>query len=220
MSLVRHASPPLAPSMARVATEIAARHADGVDRDAWFPTETVEALRAERLLSVLVPRALGGEGCSVGEVADLTRILAAACGSSAVVFATHQAQVECLVRHGRTAALQSFLGEVADEQLLLTSAVAEAGVGDDLGASVCALARAAGRYQLEKDDARGALRAARRRGARVLPPLSRQPDRRAGARALPAAGTGARAARQRRRHRVARRVGVPASTSRPRAPTT
>ncbi|HEX4493301.1 MAG TPA: acyl-CoA dehydrogenase family protein [Acidimicrobiia bacterium] len=148
---IRHATPPLAPVMARLAAEVAAPHADDVDRDARFPHEAVDALRAERLLSVLVPRDLGGAGCSVGEVAEMTRILAASCASTAVVFATHQAQVECLARHGRTAALQSFLAEVADEQLLLGSAVAEAGVGDDLGASVCALTRAGERFRLEKD---------------------------------------------------------------------
>jgi acyl-CoA dehydrogenase len=39
--------------------QIAAAHADTVDREARFPAEAMRAIRAERLLSLFVPAALG-----------------------------------------------------------------------------------------------------------------------------------------------------------------
>jgi acyl-CoA dehydrogenase len=48
-----------------VAAQVAAAHADAVDREARFPTEAVGSLRAERLMSILVPADLGGEGGSI-----------------------------------------------------------------------------------------------------------------------------------------------------------
>ncbi|MDQ1468465.1 MAG: acyl-CoA dehydrogenase [Actinomycetota bacterium] len=152
MSTVKHAAAAaLAPRVAQIASEIAAPLADEVDRDARFPVEAFEALRADRLLSLLVPRELGGADASVGEVAEMTRILAASCASTALIFATHHVQVACLVRHGRTPALQAFLAELADSQLLLSSVTTEVGVDDDIGSSICALTREAGRYRLEKE---------------------------------------------------------------------
>jgi acyl-CoA dehydrogenase len=150
VSAVKHAGVDFAPLASRVAIEVAAPLADEVDRDARFPAEAFEALRAERLLSVLVPAELGGADASVGEVAEMTRILAAACSSTALIFATHQVQVACLVRHGRTATLRAFLAELAERQLLLATATTEVGVADDIGASICALSREGGRYKLEK----------------------------------------------------------------------
>jgi acyl-CoA dehydrogenase len=150
MSAVKHAAVHFAPCVARIATDVVAPLADEVDRDARFPLEALEALRAERLLSVLAPSELGGSDARVGEVADMTRILASACSSTALIFAIHQVQVACLVRHGRTAALQSFLAEVADRQLLLSSVTTEVGVEDDADSSICALTREGGRFRFEK----------------------------------------------------------------------
>ncbi|MDQ1535479.1 MAG: acyl-CoA dehydrogenase, partial [Actinomycetota bacterium] len=147
MSAVKHAGVDFAPLASRVAIEVAAPLADEVDRDARFPAEAFEALRAERLLSVLVPAELGGADASVGEIAEMTRILSAACSSTGLIFATHQVQVACLVRHGRTATLRAFLAELAERQLLLATATTEIGVADDIGASICALSREGGRYK-------------------------------------------------------------------------
>ena len=46
----------------RIADEVAAPNADDVDREARFPVETIEALRARRALSAFVPSELGGGG--------------------------------------------------------------------------------------------------------------------------------------------------------------
>lgn len=74
---------------ARVAA-IASQHADAVDAEGRFPREAVDAMRAEKLLSIQIPADLGGEGASVTEIAELCSILGQACAASAMVFAMHQ----------------------------------------------------------------------------------------------------------------------------------
>ena len=52
-----------------IARDVAAAHADDVDRDGRFPAETIDALRAAGALSAPVPEALGGGGISLGTIA-------------------------------------------------------------------------------------------------------------------------------------------------------
>ena len=54
----------------KIADEVAAAHADEVDRDARFPREAVDALRAAGALSAQVPEELGGGGVSVPGIAS------------------------------------------------------------------------------------------------------------------------------------------------------
>ena len=55
---------------ARIATTISGPAAASVDRDARFPHESIAALRAARMLSVLVPRAHGGAGASITDASS------------------------------------------------------------------------------------------------------------------------------------------------------
>jgi len=136
----------------RVAVEVAAVHAEAVDREARFPREAVAALAAERLLGVMVPRPLGGEGATLAEVAEIAHLLGRHCGATAMVFAMHQIQVACLVRHGREAPFhRAFLSRLAVEQPLLASATSEAGPGGDLRSSLCAVERSGERIRLAKN---------------------------------------------------------------------
>jgi acyl-CoA dehydrogenase len=147
-------SPPQAADLARrvaaVASEFAAPAADGVDREARFPDETISALRSSRMLSALVPRELGGEGASLSEVGAATAALARGCASSAMVFAMHNLQVAMLARHCTSEHLRAYLCELVSEQHLLASATTEIGTGGDTRSSVCAVTTAGGRYSLEK----------------------------------------------------------------------
>ena len=85
---------------ARVAT-VAAAAADSVDVEARFPAEAVAAMKAERMLSALIPPSLGGYGWSITDVAETCTTLGASCSAAAMVFAMHQIQVACIVRHAR-----------------------------------------------------------------------------------------------------------------------
>ncbi|MFI5041292.1 MAG: acyl-CoA dehydrogenase family protein [Acidimicrobiales bacterium] len=135
---------------ARIAEEVAGPASADVDRDARFPHEALDALRAERLLGALVPTGLGGLGATIPDVAGATFELGKRCASSAMVFAMHHMQASCLVRHGRTPALEQYLSDLAARQLLLASATTEVGVGGDVRTSICALERSDGRFRLQK----------------------------------------------------------------------
>ena len=131
---------------------IAANHADAVDREARFPTEAFAAVRAERLLSLLVPVELGGEGASVSDVVDVCYALGRACASSGMVFAMHQIMVAILVRHARDSAWhQRMLRRLSAEQLLLASSTTEGTGGGDVRASACAVRLTGGSMSLEKN---------------------------------------------------------------------
>jgi acyl-CoA dehydrogenase len=136
---------------ARRVADVAARFADEVDRDARFPHEAVDALRAEDLLASLVPASLGGEDASLGDIAEATTVLGRACASTAMVFAMHQIQVACLVRHGGTPAIDAYLRNLATDGHLLASATSEVGIGGDVRSSSCAVVRAGDRVHLQKE---------------------------------------------------------------------
>ena len=127
--------------MKTIAAEIAARHADEVDREARFPHETIDALKEVGALSALVPAELGGRGESIAEVAAACFELGRKCGSAAMVFAMHQIQVACIVRHrGDSEWFANYLKELASAQRLIASATSEVGTGGDMSRSVAFLA--------------------------------------------------------------------------------
>lgn len=121
---------------------VAQAHADAVDREARFPTETFAALKSARLLGVMIPEQYGGEGLSIVQVADLCSALGQVCASSALVYAMHHIKTSSLVFHGPGSPWhESFMRRVAAEQLLLGSATTEGGIGGDLRNSICAVER-------------------------------------------------------------------------------
>ncbi|MGN6453118.1 MAG: acyl-CoA dehydrogenase family protein, partial [Steroidobacteraceae bacterium] len=87
------------PSRAKIVAAVAANHAVAVDSAARFPAESFQAVKAQRLLGIQVPRALGGEGVSIGDVADVCYQLGQSCGSTGMIFAMHQIKVACIMRH-------------------------------------------------------------------------------------------------------------------------
>jgi acyl-CoA dehydrogenase len=134
-----------------IGAEVAARHADAVDRDARFPHEAFAALKDAKLLGAMVPRDFGGLGTPLSEIASLCHTLGRFCSSTAMIYAMHQIQVACAVQHGQTTAWhRGFLERLASEQLLLASATTEAGVGGDVRSSVCAMDIADDRFRLSK----------------------------------------------------------------------
>ena len=136
--------------MARIADQVSGPAADEVDQQGRFPAETISALRAEALLSALVPRALGGMGASYAQVSEGLVAMGRQCASAAMVVAMHHIQVASLVRHGRNDLLRNYLVELVDRQYLLASATTEVGTGGDVGSSVCAVNVAEGSFRLEK----------------------------------------------------------------------
>ncbi len=125
---------------AEAVAAIAAKHADAVDREARFPREAFEALQAERLLGIMVPRELGGEAASISEIVDICYRLGQACSATAMIYAMHQSCLACLARHGRDDDWhQALLRRVAAEQLLLASSTTEGQAGGNVRSSAAAI---------------------------------------------------------------------------------
>ena len=137
---------------AEITAAAAAAHGDAVDRDARFPTEAFAAAREQRLLGVMVPVELGGDGASVSDVVDICYMLGQACASSAMIFAMHQIMVAILVRHARDSAWhQKMLQRLTAEQLLLASSTTENQTGGDVRHSACVVERTGERMRLVKN---------------------------------------------------------------------
>ena len=111
----------------------AAESAGAVDRDARFPQEAITSARSQRLLVVMVPHELGGEGASVSDIVDVCYMLGRACSATAMVYAMHQTKIACLVRHGRGSVWhERLLRRVGTDQLLLASSTTEGQAGGDV----------------------------------------------------------------------------------------
>jgi acyl-CoA dehydrogenase len=136
---------------AAAAATVAARHAAEVDSAPRFPAESFAAIKAQRLLGLLVPAELGGEGASVRAVADVCYRLGQACSSTAMIYAMHQVKVACLVRHGRgSEMIERLLRRLCAEQLLLASSTTEGKGGGNVRSSEAAVEHRDGRIHLER----------------------------------------------------------------------
>jgi acyl-CoA dehydrogenase len=137
---------------AQIAAAVAAQHAGDVDRDGRFPHEALDALRAQRLLGLMIPAGLGGEGGRAADVVDVCYILGAACASSAMIFAMHQVKIACLTRHANGDAWQERLQRrIAGEQLLMASSTTEGSAGGAIRSSEAAVQRNGSRIALERN---------------------------------------------------------------------
>jgi acyl-CoA dehydrogenase len=136
---------------ARIAADVAAPWADAVDREARFPREAVAALREAKMLSAFVPEALGGRGATLGDLAAACETLGRSCAATAMIYAMHQIEVVCLVRHSVEAPFfRSYLASLAENEWLIASATSEQGVGGDLRRSLCSIEPDGGRLRLTK----------------------------------------------------------------------
>ncbi|WP_231893803.1 acyl-CoA dehydrogenase family protein [Rhodococcus sp. EPR-279] len=97
-------------------------YADEVDRDARFPTESVDALRDAGLLGVGIPREFGGGGATLTDIARISRALGAECASTAMIFVMHQSQVLSIVRHGKSDAMADLQRRIVTDRILVASA--------------------------------------------------------------------------------------------------
>jgi acyl-CoA dehydrogenase len=140
----------IAERVARVAA-IAAVHADTVDAEGRFPVEAIDAAKGERLLGAWIPTSFGGLGASLEDITEACAALGERCASTAMVFAMHQIQVACLVRHATGSPyLANYLRSVAASQRLIASGTSEIGVGGDVRTSKCAVEPINGQIELTK----------------------------------------------------------------------
>ena len=134
-----------------IGVDVAGPVADEVDRDARFPSEAVDAMRAAGVLSAMVPTEFGGAGASLRDVAVATRALAGHCAASALVLSMHQIEIWYLMHHGHTDGLRNLLRRVVTDGTLIANGNSEVGLGGDVGHSNCAVEPIGDRFRLEKD---------------------------------------------------------------------
>lgn len=136
---------------AQAAASVAADHAEGVDREARFPAEALGALRDGRLLGIMIPRNLGGEEAGISRVVDIIYRLAQSCAATAMIYAMHQVQIACIVRHMQSSRfLEQLLRRLCADQLLLASATTEGQSGGDIRSNEASLQFTLGRIDLER----------------------------------------------------------------------
>lgn len=107
----------------RLAPKLAER-ASAVDQNDRFVAENYALLKEAGLVEAGVPRELGGGGAEIPELADMLRVLARACGSTALAFSMHTHQVAIPAwrwRHQKAVAVEPLLKRVAAEKLILLS---------------------------------------------------------------------------------------------------
>ncbi|MGO9514922.1 MAG: acyl-CoA dehydrogenase family protein [Steroidobacteraceae bacterium] len=136
---------------ARAAADVAASHAAAVDAQARFPAEAFAEIRKQRLLGIMVPAALGGEGAGLAQIADVCFALGQACSSAGLIYAMHQVKMGCIVRHAKgTAALDRILRQVVSDQLLLASSTTEGQAGGNIRSSEAAVVHEGDQVTLER----------------------------------------------------------------------
>ncbi len=125
---------------ARAAAEAARNAAVTVDREGRFPAEGFAEIRKQRLLGIMVPRALGGEEASIGEIADVCYTIGQACAATGLIYAMHQIKMACIIRHAKgNPVLEGILKRIVDGQLLMASSTTEGQAGGNVRSSDAAI---------------------------------------------------------------------------------
>ncbi|TDQ31812.1 alkylation response protein AidB-like acyl-CoA dehydrogenase [Phyllobacterium brassicacearum] len=118
------APPGNAVEIAQTLTPTFAARAAEFDASDTFVAENYKLLKESGLVEAGVPRELGGGGAEVAELAEMLRVMAHACSSTALAFSMHTHQVAIPAwrwRHQKVAAVEPLLKRVAAEKLILLS---------------------------------------------------------------------------------------------------
>ena len=113
----------------KLAKELLASHADDIDRARRFPRENMQELGRSGLLGLVVPRAYGGAGAGIPEIAQVVERMAQACPSTAMVALMHYCGTAVIAAKGSATLKQSLLPAIARGEHLTTLAFSEAGSG-------------------------------------------------------------------------------------------
>ena len=141
-------------SRAQAVAAVAAADAAGVDRETRFPADALAAAKAQRLLGMLVPADLGGEGATIADVVEVCYALARACASTGMIFAMRRIALVMawpVPRSQSSAWHRRFLRRLCGEQLLLASSTTDGQGGGDLRKSDCAVEIQDARFTLAKN---------------------------------------------------------------------
>jgi acyl-CoA dehydrogenase len=108
------------------------REAARTDESGEFPEASLAALRASRLLGLMVPEEFGGGGGGPADMADVTARLARADLSVALIFAMHCQQVAAIVGYASDELRAELLPALGRGELYLASVTTQPGSGGGL----------------------------------------------------------------------------------------
>lgn len=126
-SRLKHFGPAQSGRVVNVARALAAdfaQRAAAHDEDDSFVAENYAALKEAGLVEAGVPGELGGGGAEIAELCEMLRVMAHACGSTALAFSMHTHQVAIPAwrwRHQKITATEPLLRRVAAERIILLS---------------------------------------------------------------------------------------------------
>lgn len=124
-------------TLERVANDVIAEHAPGVDARAEFPAASIAALGRAGLMGLLSAREVGGLGGGPRLASHVIRRVAQACGSTAMVLCMHYCGVAVLEPH----AAEDVRRKAATGEHLSTLAFSEAGSRSQFWAPVSTATR-------------------------------------------------------------------------------
>ena len=101
-------------SVQRVADEVVAPNAAGCDRNGAFPSQSMEALRALGLNALFVPEAYGGAPLPFRVYLECVKIIAEACASTGIIYATNFHGMKPLIDFGSEEQKQRLLPCIAE----------------------------------------------------------------------------------------------------------
>ncbi len=110
-------------ALAPIIQQVIEPNAVGIDRDAKFPREALEALGQAGLLGLVSSGEVGGRGGGIPEAADVIREIAKHCGSTAMVVTMHYAGALVIEAFGTTELRE----RIARGEAITTLAFSEAG---------------------------------------------------------------------------------------------
>lgn len=112
-----------------IAHDVAATHAEAVDREARWPAESLRALQAAGLAGLVVPTRYGGLGLGLDGLAQVCDALGRACGSTALCFGMHCVGSAVLAARPTDAQARDYLAPIVAGEHLTTLALSEPGTG-------------------------------------------------------------------------------------------
>ncbi|WP_159992497.1 acyl-CoA dehydrogenase family protein [Roseomonas sp. 18066] len=112
-----------------VALRVAAPLAETVDREGHWPLETLQALGANGLLGLHVPKRLGGLGEGLLALAQVTEVLGRTCGSTAMCFGMHCVATAVIAAKATPSQEEHYLRPIAEGRHITSLALSEPGTG-------------------------------------------------------------------------------------------
>lgn len=134
-----------------VAHDVAAPRAADVDREARFPSESVNQLAKAGLHGLSVPTSHGGKAAGMRAFAAVTEELATACGSTAMIYNMHVVAAQAIASSASLTDRDTVLREIAAGRHLTTLAFSERGSRSQFWTPVSRLAAVNGRFETTAD---------------------------------------------------------------------